>query len=85
MKWIPTCRETTELASRSMDERLPFADRMAMRLHLAICENCARFNRQLQDMRRLFRAETAADDDTPGLAPEARQRIESELQKKLGS
>ncbi len=85
MKWIPTCRETTELASRSMDERLPFADRMAMRLHLAICENCARFNRQLQDMRRLFRAETAADDDAPGLAPEARQRIESELQKKLGS
>ncbi len=85
MKWIPTCRETTELASRSMDERLPFADRMAMRLHLAICENCARFNRQLQDMRRLFRAETAADDDAQGLAPEARQRIESELQKKLGS
>ena len=83
MKWLPTCRETTQLASRAMDERLPFANRMALRLHLAICENCARFNRQLQEMRRLFRAETAADDDAPGLDPDARQRIATELQKKL--
>ena len=85
MKWLPTCRETTELASRAMDQRLPFADRMAMQLHLAICENCARFVQQLQEMRRQFRAETAADDDAAGLAPEARQRIASELQKSLGS
>ena len=85
MKWMPTCREATELASRSMDERLPLSSRMALRLHLAICKNCARFNQQLQEMRRLFREETAAADDAEGLAPEARQRIASELQKKLGS
>jgi hypothetical protein len=83
MKWMATCRETSELASRAMDERLPFADRLAMRMHLAICKNCARFNQQLQDMRRLFRAETAADDDAAGLTPEARQRIATEMQKKL--
>jgi hypothetical protein len=57
MEWWPTCEETTVLASCAMDERLPFAGRMAMRPHLAICENCARFTRQLQEMRRLFRAE----------------------------
>ncbi|HBU30269.1 MAG: hypothetical protein A2X71_09740 [Thiobacillus sp. GWE1_62_9] len=85
MKWMPTCKDATELASRAMDERLPLSSRMGLRLHLAICENCARFNLQLQEMRRLFRLETAADDDAPGLAPEARQRIASELQKKLGS
>jgi anti-sigma factor RsiW len=83
MKWIPTCKETTVLASRAMDGRLPFADRLAMRLHLAICENCARFNRQLQEMRRLFREETAADDATPGLTPAARQRIETGLRNRL--
>jgi Putative zinc-finger len=82
MKWMPTCRETTELASRAMDEQLPFADRVALKLHLAICENCTRFNRQLQEMRRLFRAETAGDA-LPGLADDARQRIETKLQKKL--
>ena len=84
MKWIVTCKETSMLASRAMDERLPFADRLALRMHLAICRNCARFNRQLQEMRRLFRVETGADGDVaPGLTPEARQRIETEMQKNL--
>lgn len=85
MKWMTTCREATELASRAMDERLPLSNRMALRLHLAICANCTRFNQQLQEMRRLLRAEVAASDDASGLAPEARQRIARELQKKLGS
>lgn len=83
MKWRLKCRDATELASRAMDERLPLSNRMALRLHLAICDNCARFNRQLQEMRRLFRAETAAGDDAAGLPPEARQRIATQLQNKL--
>lgn len=82
MKWIATCRETTELASRAMDERLPLTGRLAMRLHLAICKNCARFNQQLQEMRRLFRVETS-DGDGAGLSDEARQRIATELRNKL--
>ncbi len=85
MKWMTTCKETTELASRAMDEQLPLSDRLAMRLHLAVCNNCARFAQQLQEMRRQFRIETSDRDDTPGLAHEARQRIANELQKKLGS
>ena len=83
MKWMTTCKETTELASRAMDERLPLSDRMAMRLHLAICKNCARFAQQLHGMRRQFRTDTADKDEAPGLADEARQRIANELQKKL--
>lgn len=84
MKWRVSCKESTELVSRAMDERLSFADRLAMRMHLAICRNCARFARQLQDMRRLLHSETGADDVVAGLSQEARQRIETELQKKLG-
>jgi len=83
MKWITTCKETTELASRAMDERLSFGDRVAMRMHLVICENCRRFMQQLHDMRRLFQTETRADDAVPGLSAEARQRIANELQNKL--
>lgn len=83
MKWMPTCKETTELASRAMDGQLPFAERMAMQLHLAMCKNCARFAQQIQEMRRQFRIETIANENTPGLAHEARQRIANELQKKL--
>ena len=42
-----------------------------------------RFTQQLHDMRRLFRAETTANDEVPGLTPEARRRIANELQNKL--
>lgn len=85
MKWMATCKETTALASRAMDERLPLSDQLALRLHLAVCNNCARFAQQLQEMRRQFRIETSDNDDAPGLAHEARQRIANELQKKSGS
>lgn len=83
MKWMTTCKETAELASRAMDERLSFGDRMAMRMHLAVCDNCSRFARQLQEMRRLFRLETGDGDDLGGLSDQARQRIETELRKSL--
>jgi hypothetical protein len=65
-----------------MDERLPFGDRIAMRMHLAICRNCTRFAEQLQELRRLLRLETG-DETALGLTDEARQRIATELQKKL--
>jgi hypothetical protein len=66
-----------------MDERLSLGERLAMRMHLAICKNCSRFTQQLQEMRRLFRQETTVSEDAPGLTPAARQRIASELQDRL--
>ena len=83
MRWMPTCRVATELASREMDQRLSLLDRLGLKMHLAICRNCRRFAVQLEEMRRLFRLETGADDDAMGLTDEARRRIEAELQKKL--
>ncbi len=88
MKWIVTCKENTELSSRAMDERLPLIERVAMALHLAICRNCARFVRQMHAMRQLIHGqslqmEKTLDDASPGLSPESRQRIETELQKNL--
>lgn len=82
MKWLTTCKETTVLASRALDTRLSLGQRVALRLHLAVCGNCARFARQLREMRRRFRLETA-EDDAPGLPEEARQRIAEMLHKKL--
>lgn len=84
MKWMPTCREATELASRAADNRPSLAERLALRVHLAVCKNCTRFNRQLHEMRRLLRERPADDDAAGGLSPEARLRIESELKKKVG-
>jgi hypothetical protein len=83
MKGLLTCRETTKLASRALDARLPLLDRIALRLHLAICKNCVRFNQQLKAMRHLIHSETGTPDDAPGLPPQARQRIANELQNRL--
>jgi hypothetical protein len=52
-------------------------------LHLAICKNCAQFTLHLQEMRRLFRMEAGGSHDAVALAPDARRRIATELQKKL--
>ncbi len=82
MKWMTTCKETTELASRAQDEHLNFGERLALRMHLAICTNCARFAQQIQDMRKVLRRD-ATDEAGPGLSDDARQRIETELQNRL--
>lgn len=88
MKWIVTCKENTELSSRSMDERLPLIERIAMAFHVVICRNCARCVKQLHAMRQLIQGQTlqmeaTSDDALPGLPPESRQRIKTELQKNL--
>lgn len=83
MKWMPTCREASQLASRSMDESLPLIDRLGLKMHLAICRNCRHLTVQLEHMRRLFREETADADAAAGLSTDARRRIATELQKKL--
>jgi hypothetical protein len=46
------CRHAARLISRGMDERLPWWQRLALRLHLAVCDACANFNRQMRLLRR---------------------------------
>ena len=46
------CKEASRLISRAMDEPLPLWQRVKLRLHLAICDACANFNRNVQVLRR---------------------------------
>ena len=46
-----TCRETTRLVSQGLDRELAFGERVALRVHLAICTGCRRTNRQLAFLR----------------------------------
>ncbi|HEV8109770.1 MAG TPA: zf-HC2 domain-containing protein [Burkholderiales bacterium] len=47
-----TCKEATRLVSQGLDRRLGAAERLALSLHLLVCDGCARFRRQLAFMRR---------------------------------
>ena len=42
-----SCKEVTRLVSQGLDRRLGFGERLRLRVHLAICDGCANFRRQM--------------------------------------
>ena len=47
-----TCREVSRLVSQGLDRRLGFAQRVRLRVHLAVCDGCTNFSRQMQLLRK---------------------------------
>lgn len=77
MGLIKNCKETSVLVTQSLDRGLTFQDRFAMRMHVLICRNCARFMKQMHLIREWLRIENEAEQ--PGLTDKARERIASKL------
>jgi uncharacterized protein HemX len=46
-----SCKEAAALLIAREDQQLPLRERLALRLHLAICAACPRFERQLLTLR----------------------------------
>ena len=46
-----TCKEVAAIVVAREDQQLGLADRLALRMHMAICDACPRFERQLLTMR----------------------------------
>jgi hypothetical protein len=46
-----TCKEVAALLIAGEDRELPLTDRLALRLHMVVCEACPRFQRQVITMR----------------------------------
>jgi hypothetical protein len=54
MRQLPlmrNCKEVTALVVAREDRDLPWAERVAMRVHMAMCKACPRFERQVLTMR----------------------------------
>jgi hypothetical protein len=49
-----TCKQVAALLVAQEDRELPMVERVALRLHLAACEACPVFQRQLLTMRNAF-------------------------------
>jgi hypothetical protein len=47
-----SCREASRLVSRGLDRDLGFGQRVALRVHLAICDGCTNFRNQVAFLRR---------------------------------
>jgi len=50
-----SCKEVTALVVAREDRTLPVTERLALRMHLAICKACPRFERQMLTMRNAMR------------------------------
>jgi Putative zinc-finger len=57
-----SCKEASRLISDGMDRRLSVAERIALRLHVGICDACTRFTAQVQFLRRALKAFPGPDE-----------------------
>ena len=46
-----SCRETTRLLSQAADRKLGFGERVALRVHLVICNGCRNVGAQFKFLR----------------------------------
>jgi predicted anti-sigma-YlaC factor YlaD len=78
-----SCKDVTARVSASLDRELPLRERLAVKLHLAMCVACRRMARQMallsEASRRLAMEGTGKDTET--LTHESKQRIWQQLQK----
>ena len=50
-----TCKEASRLVSEGLDRRLGALERVRLRFHLAICDGCTSFKKQMDFLRRALR------------------------------
>lgn len=58
-----SCKETTRLLSQGEDRKLGFGERVALRVHLAICNGCRNVNAQFRFMRIAVKELTRDEDE----------------------
>lgn len=63
------CKEATRLISEGLDRRLPFTQRMSLRLHVMMCGACLAYKRQIEALHLLFRKRFGVAGPASGVRP----------------
>jgi hypothetical protein len=58
-----TCKETARLLSQGADRQLAFGERLALRVHLAVCKGCRNVDAQFRFLRQAIQALSRDGDD----------------------
>jgi len=61
-----SCREATRLLSQGADRDLAFGERIALRVHLAICDGCRNVSKQFAFLRLAVARLSQGDDGERG-------------------
>ena len=77
----PSCRAAARLQSEALDHKLPFRQRLGLRLHLVLCKWCRRYGRQLAFLSHAAHShpDDLAESVPQTLSAEARERIRQKL------
>ena len=84
--WMFNCKAVTRIISESMDRKLPFYQRMGIRVHLLMCKLCSRYRRQLFFLRKTIRLQASSSEDIESaivLPSGARERIKRSIRNAL--
>ena len=79
---LPTCQQTVETISQSMERKLTLSERIKVKLHFWICVWCQWYMEHLQVIRNVSRAQATKAPDamtSASLSNEARERIRRRL------
>ncbi|MGR9117502.1 MAG: anti-sigma factor family protein [Gammaproteobacteria bacterium] len=82
-----TCKEASHLASKAMDAKLTWRERVGLWLHIALCDLCRRYIRDIKKLHALTkkagRAGEALLPESVKLSEQSRERIKRVLKKAL--
>jgi len=78
-----TCQDTSPLISEMMDHRVPFFQRLKVKIHLAICKVCLYYKKQLDIIRKL--SQNLGREDFPvntneSLLPKSKEKIKKMIE-----
>ena len=82
LRRLPTCQNTVEMISQSLERSLSLGERFKVKVHLWICAWCQWYLEHLQLIRDAARAKASESPDlstSAGLSAEARERIKRNL------
>ena len=66
MKLLLSCKETARLLSQGQDREFAFGERVALRVHLAICDGCRNVSKQFAFLRLAVARLSQGDDGERG-------------------
>jgi predicted anti-sigma-YlaC factor YlaD len=77
-----TCKEASRLISEGQERPMSLMERWGLRIHLWMCDNCRKFDRQIAFLRKALRMlgeELETGSQGPDLPSEAKDRIRQVL------
>lgn len=82
-----TCKEVSYLASKKLDQKLTFRERLGLTLHTAMCSICRRYVGDIKALHQLMlkagKKGQALLPDSAKLSAQSRERIKQALEKAL--